>query len=214
MSDILKQKFAVVNTWPQLQNAETECIARLQQAAAGLGLECIEVDARARTLAAPLRQLTQDDVDFVLSLHFSQPKQYDIFSFVTLWNPIEFLARWGYRQSTESILSHDDFLHCSSRETEDHVLRSISGAIRREAPLYDLYPSVGEALYEPDLGERKLLYAGINWDRIKVRRDWTGELLTLLDRTGRLRTFGPSSNDRCVSPLCVPSFIAWKERDS
>src|SRR5829696_5192870 len=79
-SVMLHRKFAVIKLWPELKTAEDECIARLKLAARDLEVECIEVDSFARMTTPPHTQLTSDDVDFVLSLHFETPKCYDIFS--------------------------------------------------------------------------------------------------------------------------------------
>jgi hypothetical protein len=189
---MLKQTFAVINTWPEVQNAETEFIARLKRSARELGLECLEVDPRGRLLEPGHRQVTQADVDFAISLHFSQPKLYDIFSFVTLWNPMHYLHGWGYRQQTESLLTHDDFLGCRSPETDNHIRRAIAGAPGgREEPLFELQPSVSDVAFEPSLGERVMLYIGINAERVTHGTGRHQGVLSQLDRTGRLRIFGP-----------------------
>src|SRR5215217_1426061 len=138
---MLRRKFAVIKLWPELKTAEDECIARLKMAAQDLGLECIEVDSFARTAAQPRVQLTSNDIDFVLSLHFETPKCYDLFSFVALWNPLRFYHEWGYRKFTEHLLTHDDFLSCSSDWADDHVVRNISADITRDKPVFHLYHS-------------------------------------------------------------------------
>ena len=87
---MMRRKFAVIKFWPNVKAAEDEIIERLKIAARSLGLECIVVDTFARLVDPPHTQLTRDDVDFVLSMHFTTPKRFDIFSLVTLWNPLPF----------------------------------------------------------------------------------------------------------------------------
>ena len=76
---MLRRRFAVIKLWPGVKAAEDEVIERLKIAAKSLGLECLVVDPSARLIQPPHARLTQQDVDFVLSLHFEAPKQFDIF---------------------------------------------------------------------------------------------------------------------------------------
>ncbi len=188
---VLHRKFAVIKLWPSLKTAEDECIARLKISARSLGLECLEVDSFARLVDPPHVQLTREDVDFVLSLHFETPKRYDIFSFVALWNPLQFFHEWGYRKFTRNLLSHDDFLSCSSAWADDQVKRHLASDRMRQPPELRLYHSVSEPIYRPTIGEGKLFYAGINWEKISKRPQRHGALLKLLDKTGDLRIYGP-----------------------
>ena len=190
-SDGMLRKFGVIKLWPKLKTAEDECIARIKSAAAAAGLECIEVDYSARLTAPPHTQLTANDVDFILSLHFETPKCYDIFSFVALWNPLQFYYDWGYRKFTGHLLTHDDFLSCSSPWADDHVLRNIAGDPTRDRPRLRLYHSLAAPLFEPALGDGKLFYVGINWERVSGKSGRHEQLLTLLDQAGSIRIFGP-----------------------
>ena len=191
---MLHRKFAVIKLWPQLKTAEDECIARLKIAAKSLGIECLEVDSFARLKHPPHAQLTQDDVDFVISLHFEQPKHYDIFSFVALWNPVQFFHEWGYRRCTSNLLTHDDFLSCSSTGADAHLERCISNDPMREGPYFRLYHSVSEPLFDPTTGNKKLFYAGINWERLGGKPGRFQELLRLLDKNGNLLIYGPKTH--------------------
>jgi hypothetical protein len=188
---MLRRKFAAIKLWPGVKAAEDEVIERLKIAARALDLECLAVDSHARLIDPPHRQLTREDVDFVLSLHFEAPKQFDIFSFVTLWNPLEFYHEWGYRKFTRHLLTHDDFLSCGSLSGDDHVLRSLSRCGERNGPLFRFYPTLSEPILEPTLGERRLFYVGINWERLSQRPGRHDALLTLLDNSGDLRIYGP-----------------------
>jgi len=187
----LRRKFAVIKFWPEVKAAEDEIIARLQITAHSLGLECLVVDSFARLIHAPHTQLTRDDVDFVLSLHFAAPKCFDIFSFITLWNPLQFYQERGYTQFTRNLLSHDDFLSCDSISGDDHVMRSAYRATRRERPLLRFYPTASSPILAPTLGDQTLCYLGINWERLTQTAGRHDGLLGLLDDDNGLRIYGP-----------------------
>jgi hypothetical protein len=188
---MLRRKFAAIKLWPGQKAAEDEVIERLKIAARLLDYECLVVDSFARLIHPPYTQLTQDDVDFVLSLHFETPKQFDIFSFVTLWNPLQFYHEWGYRKFTRHLLTHDDFLSCDSTSGDDHVMRSISNGPPRERPLFRFYPTLSGPILEPTLGDKKLFYAGMNWEKSSKKPGRHDGLLGLLDEAGDLRIYGP-----------------------
>jgi hypothetical protein len=188
---MLHRKFAVIKLWPELKTAEDECIARLKNTAHFLGFDCLEVDSFARLIHPPHTQLTRDDVDFVISLHFETPKRYDIFSFVALWNPLQFYHDWGYRKCTRNLLTHDDFLSCSSPWADDQVKRCIANDPARDNPSLHLYHSLSDPILPPSIGDGKLFYLGINWERITDNKGRHDNLLKLLDETGELRIYGP-----------------------
>src|SRR5207237_1386987 len=50
---------------------------------------------------------------------------------------------------------------------------------------------LSDPIFKPALGDRKLFYAGINWERISKKAGRHGELLKILDKTGDLRIYGP-----------------------
>lgn len=185
-------RFAVVKLWPELKAAEDECIARLKIAAASLGLECFEIHADGRLLEKPEKVIMKHDVDFVLHLHFDTPKLYDAFSFVALWNPIQFYHVWGYSRTSRNLLTHDDFLSCSSTPADDHVGRLIRKSAVHLPPFFNLYHSLADIVHSPSLGSHKLFYVGINWDVLSGGVSRHQELLKRLDKAGNLRIFGPT----------------------
>lgn len=185
-------RFAVVKLWPEIKTAEDECIARLKIAAAALDLECIEIHADGRFLEAPDRFITKKDVDFVLHLHYDTPKLYDVFSFVALWNPIQFYHEWGYPRTSRNLLTHDDFLSCSSPAADDHVGRLVRRSATHLPPFFNLYHSVADIVHPPSLGEHKLFYTGINWEALGRGMSRHQNILKRLDRTGVLRIYGPT----------------------
>jgi hypothetical protein len=184
--------FAVVKLWPEIKAAEDECIARLKIAAQSIGVDCIEVDADGNLFSEPGKRISKQDVDFVLHLHYDTPKRYDAVSIVALWNPIKFYHEWGYQRCSRNLLSHDDFVSCSSDAADDHVARMIRGQNTHLPPLFRLYHSTARVVRPPSLGEGKLFYAGINWEALSGGRSRHQDVLKLLDETGMLRIYGPT----------------------
>lgn len=184
-------RFGVVKLWPEIKNAEDECIARLKIAAASLGLECIEVNGDGTLLTDPGNRITPDSLDFVVHLHYDTPKNYDAFSFVALWNPIKFYEEWGYQRCSRNLTTHDDFISCSSDAADDHVRRMIHGSNTHLAPKFKLYHSTADIMHPPSLGDGKVAYAGINWDALRAGQSRHQEVLKSLDGSGLLRIYGP-----------------------
>jgi hypothetical protein len=185
-------RFAVVKLWPAIKTAEDECIARLKIAALALGLECVEIHADGRLIETPTRTVTKNDVDFVLHLHYDTPKFYDVFSFVALWNPLHFYHEWGYQRTSRNLLTHDDFVSCSSRAADDQVSRMVRNEMTHLPPLFNLYHSTADIVYPPSLGDQKLFYIGINWEAINGGKSRHQDVLKRLDRTGLMRIYGPT----------------------
>jgi hypothetical protein len=184
-------QFAVVKLWPEIKTAEDECISRLKITASILGLKCLEIHPDGRFFDEPDKIASKNNVDFVLHLHYDTPKFYDAFSFVALWNPTQFYHEWGYARTSRNLLTHDDFLSCSSSAADDHVSRLVRKAATHLPPFFNLYHSVADIVRSPSLGERKLFYVGINWEAVAGKMSRHQELLKLLDETGNLLIFGP-----------------------
>lgn len=184
-------RFGIVKLWPEIKVAEDEVIARLRNTARQLGLGCVVVDQLGHDIEYPHAPLTRENLDFVIHLHFSTPKCYDIFSFVVLWNPTEFMHMFGYRPMVRNLLSHDDFLSCSSPAADDQVRRLISGDPSRALPEYTMYHSLSDPIHPPKVGDGKLFYCGINWERLGNQPSRHQAVLDRLDKTGLLRIFGP-----------------------
>ncbi|MBB5445173.1 MULTISPECIES: glycosyltransferase [unclassified Paraburkholderia] len=185
-------RFAVVKLWPKLKTAEDECIARLKIAAAAIGVECIEIHADGTLLADPNTVVCRQIVDFVLHLHYDTPKYYDVFSFVALWNPLQFYHEWGYQRTSRNLLSHDDFVSCSSAAADDHVARMVRNAQTHLPAHFKLYHSLADIARPPSLGDHKLFYVGINWEAVNGGQSRHQDVLKRLDQTGMMRIYGPS----------------------
>lgn len=186
----VKGRFAVVKLWPDIKTAEDECVSRLRLAAESLGIECVEILSDGRLISNLEQVIDRESVDFVIHLHYDTPKNYDAFSFVALWNPINFYLEWGYARTSRNLTTHDDFLSCSSDAADHHVARMVRGTFTHLPPKFHLYHSTADIVHPPSLGDGKLLYVGINWEALggKSRHQ---EVLKILDKSGVLRIFGP-----------------------
>ena len=191
--DGLIGRFAIVKLWPNVKVAEDEVIARVKRSAKSLGLECIEIHGDGTFLDGPRRRVTAKDVDFVIHPHYETAKNYDVFSFVTLWNPPDFYHLWGYRRFAPHLLTHDDVLSCLSPAADDQYRRLAAKDPTRGDIHFTLFHSLSEPILEPTLGDKKLFYAGINWDRLGKGKTRHQAVLDILDGTGELRIYGPHS---------------------
>lgn len=193
MSDTLKNRFAIVNTWPHFKAAEHEAMERIRNAATAIGKECIFVDRFLNKIEEQQpTEMSADEVDFVLNLHFESGKVYDAFSFYALWNPVKFYYDWGYQIYTRNADSHDDFLTCGSPWADDHIVRRIRGDSTRLPARFALYHSLARPILAPKMGgEKSFFYCGINWEKLGKPKGRYHDVLTLLDRTGDLRIYGP-----------------------
>ena len=189
---VMKNKFAIVRLWDGVKNAEFEVTERFLKTAKTLGKEVVLIDDNGYYIDDKNKELRHSDVDFVLHLHFSTPKTYDAFSFAGLWNPINFYFDWGYRYSTDNIISHDDYLSCGSKVADDHIKRMLINDKSKPDPKLKLYHSLSEPIIEPQLrNDRKAFYIGINWERVSGNSGRFDGIFKALDSSGKIKIFGP-----------------------
>lgn len=185
------KRFAVVKLWPDIKAAEDECIARIKNAADALGLSCVEVHADGTLIADKQQRVCHNNVDFVLHLHYDTPKLYDAFSFVALWNPLNFYHQWGYYRTSRNLITHDDFLSCNSDAADAHVARMIRKSGTHLPAKFRLFHSTPGIAYPASLGDGKLIYIGINWEAMGGGKSRHQDVLKKLDQTGDIRIYGP-----------------------
>lgn len=184
-------KIAVVQMWPEIKAAEDEVIARIQNTCKKIGIEVVLINTAGALVDSPEKQIAPDHVDFVIHLHFETPKTYDAFSFVALWNPLNFYFEWGYRKFSNNITTHDDFLSCDSPSADDHIKRMILNDESHFEPHFNLFHSLSTPICKPSLGKQKLFYVGINWEKLGKGEGRHQDLLKSLDKSGDLVIYGP-----------------------
>jgi hypothetical protein len=185
-----KKKIGIIRLWPRQAAAEHESIERYRLAASLIGVEIVELDRLGFLLDGPRRQVTRADVDFVISLHFETPKAFDCFSWGAMWNPIDFYLDWGANTFLDHQFSHDGYFRCGSPQIER--LCAIEMASKRSSPFVQVNHTLSGPLYAPvERTDRRLVYSGINWERLQRKNGRFDELLRPLDSAGILDVFGP-----------------------
>lgn len=187
-----KKIVAVVDYWPTIENAETECILRIKSALQELGYETLSINRHGYLVDDALTHVDELKVEFVLALHFDSAKAWSAYTYYALWNPLDFYFQWSYREKSENALSNDAFLSCGSAVADDHARRLLKGAGRAEtAPFLTLYHAIHEPVIPPSLGRGKMFYCGINWEALSGRGGRHHELMKLLDQKKMLDIYGP-----------------------
>jgi hypothetical protein len=172
----------IVKDWPDRVAAEHETIERFKFSASILGIDLQEVDSSGKTRSgiAP---------EFILSLHFEHGKTWRQPSIHLLWNPIEFLFKRGFAQSILNACSHT-FLASGGSKINDNRMNEYRGILRNEI-LSKVLPTLDGPIIPPkNRKNRRIFYAGVNWERIKGDTRYN-QLLSKLDDTNILDLYGP-----------------------
>lgn len=190
-------RFAIIHTWPDVNNAETECVLRLEIAAKNIGAECFIVNVDGYLIDEPSRHIRDYHVDFCLALHFANTKIHGVFTYHALWNPPQFLEDWDGPEMGCHILSFDDFVGYSS----DYMLAFYNNLISPLQKTVDttiqFVPSLPHSVAIPPRfltnKQPKLFYSGINWERIHKDKGRHHDLFLLLDQANIMEIYGPES---------------------
>ncbi len=141
-----------------------------------------------------MRQVTRDDADFMISLHFETPRLLDIPSYYAIWQPVSFYSDFGYARSTEKLLTHSGMLSCSADLADAHI-RNLLISLGQDADVVFpyLFHSPPEPYYPPSITrDSRLFYIGINWERLgQSGKGRHQELLRLLDEADLIDIYGP-----------------------
>jgi hypothetical protein len=191
-------RFAVIDPFPQLSNAETEVIKRLEIASKRIGVECVVIDPEGYVRGTKRRLeevYERDEIAFVISLHFSTPKITRHFTYHAAWNPPEFLGfAWEYNFSVENMLTCDDFLTYDSFGINTHLESLLAPFARTLEGTSHLATGCAGDIYPPNaerIKNGKLFYCGMNWERLggKGRHH---EIFRILDaHPDRVAFYGP-----------------------
>ena len=191
-------KFAIVCSWPERQAAENETISRISYAASLINKDVIVITTNGEILNnfKPTKKfITNEDVDFVINLHYSTPKGYDGFSYVALWNPIDFYYSSfnGYFGNIANTLTHHDALSCYADIVDHQFIRNSKKLNKlHEKPYFYLSHSNAGPYYEPDGKNRdKIFYCGINWDKNNTNNGRFGDIFKILGKKEIIEIYGP-----------------------
>lgn len=189
-------KIAIVSAWPEVKNAEYECIERIKIAAKNNNAECIVVDNEGYIIGHNDKRtdviLYGDEVEFVIALHFVSEKLYNTYTYGAMWNPPKFLADWDYANESIKYFSYDDYLIYDSAPIVDHIKNLLLETDRDLTNAIHFVPSVPGEVMTPHLsGDLRLFYSGINWERISNSKGRHHDLFKALDDEHLTRIYGP-----------------------
>ena len=187
----LKRRMGIVRLWPDQAVAEHENVERIRAAAALMDVEVLELDRNGFILDAPEGSMvTENDVDFVIHLHFETPKAYAVPSIAAMWNPINFYFDWGYDTYWANQMSHDIFAWTGSTEIESLIGQERGKAVAAAMPLFN--HTLAEPIYEPRARRAMdIFYCGINWEKLSGKPGRHDAVLRGLDKAGKLALYGP-----------------------
>ena len=189
------QSFAIVCEWPGVNAAENETISRIKVAASLIKKNILVIDKYGNILDENFNKtsdiIQNNDVDFVINLHFASPKCYDGFSYVALWNPVKFYHDWGYKKYSLNLLSHHDFISCLSDPADDHAMRlSYIKNSTHLKPEIVINHTNCNSYYNPDSNRDSIFYCGINWDKSTGKSRFS-TIFNILDKQNILKIYGP-----------------------
>ena len=190
----------IIHTWPDLKNAEYEVLQRIILAASHCAMSVVIIDESATVLWSTPdlhlvrgKPLPRDVVDFVISLHYQSARMVDEYSYITLWNPVEFYHIFGYQESIDNLSSHNDLISCASDVADAHGINIMAGVGRPPTmPLPQMFHTPALPYLEPSTTEHSMLfYIGINWERVGGQSGRFHETMMMLDEKGLLDIYGP-----------------------
>lgn len=200
-----QQEYAVgvVYTWPGSISAEAELMMRMKKAAYDAGIKVYPISGSGKLLNN--RQLETDayvhenDLQFVITMHYEDSKMLDAYYYHVLWNPPEIPLATAYYEGkvVDNYLMNDDYLIYDAGGMSDHlksILMNRPRDIDCASCLVGSFP--GSVVKEPRLRNKpRLFYCGMNWERAMNRSGRHEGLFQLLDRTGRVCFYGPKKVD-------------------
>ena len=200
----MKNNFAIVCEWPKSNSAENETIKRFKFACNKINKGLIVIDKFGNILDEDFKKTTKiisnNDVDFIINLHFASPKAYDGYSFVALWNPLKFYSDWGYEYTSLNLLTHNDFISCNSDVADDHVKRLIDSVQSKHFyPEFVLNHTNSGPYHNPNNQREKIFYCGINWDKFTGKSRFE-DIFKELDNKSLLKIFGPRKLTNKIEP--------------
>lgn len=189
-------KFAVASAWPEVKNAEYECIERIKIAAKNIGAECVVVDNEGYFIGDDDKRtdtyLQGNEVEFVIALHFVTEKLYDCYMYGAMWNPPKFLMDWDYNVEAIKYFTYDDYLIYNSKKIVAHLDNLLSSTNKDLTNAIHFVPSVPGDVLSPKIEENaKLFYSGINWERIANKKGRHHDLFKGLDAENMTKIYGP-----------------------
>lgn len=188
----------IVSPWPSVKNAEYEIIERMKIAIRKLGHDWVIVDGYGVTLESSnprFEEMTiSETADFCISMHFVSPKLWEPFTYLALWNPPRYYHDSNYDEVMAHVGSYDDYLIYHSDPIKNHLLNFLRGTKKDLDGAVEFFSGGAGETFPPletlPVGA-KLFYCGINWERLSGTHGRHHQLLSMLDRAGLTKIYGP-----------------------
>lgn len=193
----------VVYTWPGSVSAEAELMMRIKRAAADAGIKVYPISGSGKLLNDKQLEteiyVEEDELQFVITMHYEDSKTLDAYYYHVLWNPPEIPLGTPYYDGkvVDNYLMNDDYLIYDEGGMSDHlrsILMNRPRDIDHASCLVGSFP--GSAVKKPRMRKHpRLFYCGMNWERAMNRGGRHEGLFQLLDQTGRVCFYGPDKVD-------------------
>lgn len=189
----------LISQWPKIKNGEYELIEKIKKT--GFKVKVVDFFGFDVTSGECLNVATlHRDYDFAISFHYDTPKFLNIFTFLWVANPLEFMhLRGDYRTVLiHHLRSYDGYLYNGSEVLKSHI-RHVVGSEWRDSNL-ELFPSssLRELIPPKVLDKRdtkaahKVFYCGVNWERGIDRAGRAQGLLDVLQEQDAADFYGPN----------------------
>lgn len=209
----MKNKFAVVIDWPDKIAAENELIKRIEIAVKDTDKQIIIIDNTGaivdnsymeavksdRIDSHDKKYISESDVDFVIYTHFSSKKFFDGFSYVLLWNPINFYYDWGYNSCVANLLTYHDAISCGSNVVNNHFYRnSIISETKHLYPELILNHTNSNKHIPFHNNKTGIFYCGIGWD-VGSGKQRFYNIFKKLDKENIIKIYGPNKSGKKIT---------------
>lgn len=194
-----KRAIGIIYTWPGLRStAEKEVLDRFLIAAHNLEIDLIPISSQGFRLDRDVEETPEmidpRKLDFIVSMHYLDPKLLDCFYYHCVWNPPETpLSCVNYPEITNNYIQYDDFLIYDSGGMKNHlqsILLASPRDLQNPSCLIGSFPK--SEILEPNLDNPKLFYCGVNWELVVFGNSRHKGLMNLLDQSGKAVFFGPT----------------------
>lgn len=187
----------LISQWPKIKNAEYELIEKIRQT----GFKITVVDYLGFDVATGecINDVAlPDDYDFAISFHYDTPKFLNLYTFLWVANPLEFMHFQGSYRTTliHHLRAYDDYLYNGSELLKGHIKR-VLGSEWRDTGLSFIGSCSRNAMLAPRVGDEgkahpdKIFYCGVNWERGSGKSGRAQGLLDVLQERQLAEFYGP-----------------------
>jgi glycosyltransferase involved in cell wall biosynthesis len=180
---------AFYDTWPDINNAEKECLIRFEYACKENNILYLLINndgmiKNNNLYGININNIEKKYINAIISLHWDSPKNSDHYTINFLWNPIEFYDK----NNIQKILDYDAYVSCYSpimdKFIELYSDKKIIGYVNH---------SLCTPILNYDFTSFKCFYVGINWELCTNKATRYSRLLKLLDSNNLINIYGPKN---------------------